>query len=1208
MALKTQYYAESWQTIYQAFNQVNFSSYDFDTIKQSLIDYIRIYFPENYNDWIESSELLASIEAFAYIAEQLAYRMDMLSHEVFLTTAQRKQSILKLAKMISYQPSRNIAGRGLVKITSISTSERVIDSRGINLANTIIIWNDPNNSNWKEQFFLVMNRVLSGSFGQYSSNVQIGNVTMQLYTLNNTLNSVPNAVIAYTADTGVETFPMEIVPVLLDENGPFEKTPDINSQMSIIYSSDGLGDGSDYTGFLMYTKQGILSRLPYSITSEIPNRSLTLNPQNINETDVWINEVDSAGNIVSVWEKIDDIIDQNLYFNTNTNRKKFSVETLENDAIKILFGDGDFSDIPVGDFHIWYRQSANASLILPASKLVNHPIAFQYLASNGLVENASMTFSLISTIQNSSASESIEHIRQSAPSTYYAQNRMVNAQDYNTFMLKDQSILRLSSINRTFAGQPKYIEWNDASGQYQNIKLFGDDLQLSYTMGINSISTGNTVSSRSLIDEIIEPLLSSTGIINLLNHISATDPETAGVISLTRRSFIEDNKSFYLSDIVSGLRENRQEKTLIQGAIDQHWYGEPVSYTSINNISYAIIEDPLIHPEDDSKIWLDTVPRTIDGITPYIPGDVGSGLQPLAWQEQFGLCFNRSTPMIGTDVSISGTILSRVSKDSVSYLEEVFTIEVAQNGQLLYVSSNIRGKIGNGEVGSLFSLNVENNVIDFTLLQSESAVYSLFAGDAYVIRLPEVLKSDWDNLTLPLSFTESTSDSYINVSSKNLLGKWELIDGVDLISGVNQINPNTLGFDPQLYLPNSTNRNPNSWIIWVKASLNPVTRLPTSFTVHYRELKLEVRSQNTKFWYNSSEQIIDSITKNRVFDLIRILRSNLTSDGRALGHNENYDVVGPVIDQNGIIDFHSLEIIPSDMLNIDTSGNTLPDNVLQYEQFVSSEDNNSSHYYYFPLDNNGLKNGDEISRDDFLLSFPSYSIDQLFNEGSFVSNQLLTDGLYWGRTLKRKELDFMWQHYTPQHNLIDPSVSNIHDTYILTQGYYNSISNYLQGKISYLPSPPTPLELRNQYSHLLDNKMLSDTIVLHPGKIKLLFGSQAEPQLRAIFKVVKSASASLSNERIISEVLNVINTFFNISNWDFGNTFYATELFGLIHQRLATEIASVVLVPVYAVNSFGSLFTIKSGIDEILQSAATLNDIEIVSELNATTLRQSGIA
>ena len=114
--------AESWSTVYKAFQNINFSAYDFTTVKASLRDYIQLYHSENFNDYIENSEIIAQIESFAYIAEILAYRQDMNAHENFFTLAERKDSVLQLAKFISYNASRNLAPRGLVKICLLYTS------------------------------------------------------------------------------------------------------------------------------------------------------------------------------------------------------------------------------------------------------------------------------------------------------------------------------------------------------------------------------------------------------------------------------------------------------------------------------------------------------------------------------------------------------------------------------------------------------------------------------------------------------------------------------------------------------------------------------------------------------------------------------------------------------------------------------------------------------------------------------------------------------------------------------------------------------------------------------------------------------------------------------------------------------------------------------------------------------------------------------
>jgi hypothetical protein len=233
--------------------------------------------------------------------------------------------------------------------------------------------------------------------------------------------------------------------------------------------------------------------------------------------------------------------------------------------------------------------------------------------------------------------------------------------------------------------------------------------------------------------------------------------------------------------------------------------------------------------------------------------------------------------------------------------------------------------------------------------------------------------------------------------------------------------------------------------------------------------------------------------------------------------------------------------------------------------------------------------------------------------GTYAAGAFVENTLTYGRRQRMPSilneandsgLDFMWQHFAPFTNIIDPSVTNIHDAYILTQGYYDSVISHLRGLSTTAPTAPTPLDLRSSYSYLLKNKMLSDTVVMHPGKLRLLFGTLAEPQFRAKFKIIRQPSGTLTNERIKEELLTVVNEYFDIRNWDFGETFYATELISLMHTRLPADIAAVALVPLYSTNSFGDLYTVQCGFDEILQSAAQLSDFEIVEALTPTVIRQ----
>ena len=73
------------------------------------------------------------------------------------------------------------------------------------------------------------------------------------------------------------------------------------------------------------------------------------------------------------------------------------------------------------------------------------------------------TYSLINNLVNAAATETIDHIRRTAPSTYFSQDRMVSGEDYNTFPLQDTSIAKLRAVNRTFAGDSKFIAWHDPS-------------------------------------------------------------------------------------------------------------------------------------------------------------------------------------------------------------------------------------------------------------------------------------------------------------------------------------------------------------------------------------------------------------------------------------------------------------------------------------------------------------------------------------------------------------------------------------------------------------------------------------------------------------------------------------------------------------------------------------------------------------------------
>ena len=84
------------------------------------------------------------------------------------------------------------------------------------------------------------------------------------------------------------------------------------------------------------------------------------------------------------------------------------------------------------------------------------------------------------------------------------------------------------------------------------------------------------------------------------------------------------------------------------------------------------------------------------------------------------------------------------------------------------------------------------------------------------------------------------------------------------------------------------------------------------------------------------------------------------------------------------------------------------------------------------------------------------------------------------------------------------------------------------------PPAPTTEELRIQFQDLNKYKMVSDSMVWNSGTFKILFGSQAESELQATFKVVKAPSTNISDNEVKTKVISAIDTYFDIRNWDLG--------------------------------------------------------------------------
>ena len=1109
--------AEDWRKIYTAFQQADFKSYDFETIRRTMVAYLRENYPDDFNDYIESSEYVALLDLIAYIAQSLSFRVDLNARENFLETAERRNSVLRLARLINYNAKRNLPATGLLKFDSVATTENVTDSSGTNLANTTVVWNDGTNANYREQFINILNAAnTSGQvFGKPGESDTIGGIQTEVYTTNSNNTDLP--IFSFRrAVSGVDrTF--EIVPSSIqDSESIYESDPIPGGGFSYLYRSDGAGDTSNNTGFFSLFKQGTIANVEFNVDNPTTNFVQAINVNNINNSDVWLYELDDFGQIEKLWDKVPATAGNNAIYNSlaNDKRNTYNVVTKNNDAVDLVFGDGNFSNIPSGTFRAYYRTSDNSNYSVQPADMDGITFSLDYNDKNGAPQTLTISASLQQSIYNAAGSESSESIKEKAPQAYYSQNRMITAEDYNVVPLSaSQEIIKVKAVNRTASGISRAKEIVDPTGAYSNVSVFAED-------GI-------------LYRE-----------------------ETAPTFTFTF-----NNNNEILNTI-----NNDIEGKLKDATARQFFY-----------LKYGTKDLSAL-----SASWVSTTTGT----------NTNTGY------------FNAGGPLALGDYATSnlkyakvGALVKFTSPDTREFLNGKLVTAGTDNAEdrVWAKISAVEGdgaNFGDGNLESGVGPVTLNNVIPANSVAS--AIFPLFTTS-----FTTALKNDLiDRIN---AFEE------FGIRFNEESGEWVVITGANL-SASNTFALTNAG--------DSTSTNLDaSWFF-------KFTNDGNTYTVAYRSLAyiFESEGQN-KFHYDKSEKIYDYTTGQSVKDSIKVLKNNtIVSTGLGIGYPINWQIVDTIEESDGYQDNRKVQVG-----FFDTDDDGVVDNPDIFDIIVEPDTSPSTKFVFFEKYNsyNNIERFRPYASTNFVvtknetdITLPgSYENGQLFYfydsaenvikkyDSSTVTLSTSTD--YIARK-GRGSINFQYKHNAGQDTRIDPSVSNIVDIFMLERSYDSRFRTWLKDGGT-KPSASTSDQLRISYSGFLNPlKSLSDQIVYHPVKYKILFGSKADSEFQATFKVVKNTATNVTNAVIQTRVIQAINEFFALDNFNFGDTFFFTELAAYIHQQLAPDLLSVVIVPNQSGQSFGSLFQISGADDEIFISGATVDDVSIIDAISANQLAASG--
>lgn len=1157
--------AEDWKTIYRSFSQANFTAYDYDAIRSSMITYIQTNYPEDFNDYIQSSEFVAIIDLLAYLGQSLAFRTDLNSRENFIDTAERRESILRLAKLINYKAKRNSPARGLLKITKIRTTEPLTDSNGTNLSNLNINWNDPNNSEWYDQWLTICNSAFQSTnqFGNPVKSGTVASVPADIYNINTSTDQPVVKNFSEIVD-GISTS-IDVVKSDINTAGYFEeRSPDQSEPYNVIYRDDNLGFGSTNTGFFMYFKEGELKYEDFSFGQPVPNRTVDINQSNINDIDVYVQKVGANGLPLEKWTSVPSLFGQNTIYNSLAlgTRTVYNVLSRNNDEISVVFSDGNFGDAPSGQFRVYFRQSKGLGQVIRANRITNKEISLRYNNSQGQEYTVTLGLSLTYTVSNSQATESDQEIKNNAPQSFYTQDRMVNGEDYNIFPLTQSTTIRkIKSLNKTHIGHSRYMDINDPTGTVKSVNVLGEDGILykdtDFTLDSEEI-TGTVIDSSSytyIIDNVLTPLLEK---IELQNYYY--DPYKKAVETSSLSAY--DNNAFIMEDAGTNQVSWHTYPEVGEGSTGYFYLTTPGFSNAV-----TVFNNPSSGNEKLGYIRPGTKIEFVDSYT---------NTRFVKWA---------TVKSIRND----GTMLSSDTSGAIA-----LDVLIPKSYKVRTVLPNFRNSLLSSEKSAIKTLmeNGEDFGIGFNFYNSSTG------------------KEEW--YTIPESNLGLTGDFIIDKQSS--------------FGGGTSTNDDT------------------SWLIY--ADYVPATSTTTvpkyQFTVRGLNYVFESEKE-VRFFYVDEYKNINTQTGKAVQDTITLLDINkdklvLTDPAskEKLNSPITLGVIGSYTEQDGYVDPKKIKVTNYDS---DSDGN--PDNPLahndilddsRYIFFESYQDYDGYTYYktndtikqvetrldaaseaglwYVTADSDSTKNnfiyksiGDGIVNNLTQLPDTTGAVAQTTNVG--VDGGKVYKAYIGRRYTTEEKMYFKYKHSAPRNQRIDPSVSNIIELIILQTEYYNDIQNWFSsnGTSANLPLSPTAEEIRNSLPELEKYKTIGDQIVYNSAKFKLLFGSSANQQNQAIFRIVKIPGATYTDNQIKTEIIDAVNKYFDISNWDFGDTFYYSELAAYIHNQLSSQISSVVIVPKDAEAKFGDLFQIKAGSNELFFSTASVNDVEIVSGLTGANLR-----
>jgi len=418
--------------------EVRYLNRDFTGFRKALIDFSKVYYPNTYNDFNESSPGMMFIEMAAYVGDVLGFYIDKQFKETLLPYAEERANVVELSKTLGYKPRTTVPST--VTLDVYQTVPSKTTDGGVtyepDLTYALIV---QENSTFKSKTTGTTFRTLDTLDFRYSSSLDPMEITVYQYS-----DSLPTfyllkkqaACVAGTIESEQFSFgsakkydvrylaTSDVTSVIdvKDADGnnwyevPFLAQDTVFTDVPNNFKTDPtLSQYADDTPYLLKLKKTArrfvvdvtshnLSKIQFGAgVSDSPDEVITPNPTNVGS---------QLGTGVS---RLDKSFDPSNFLYTKTYGQVPQSTTL---TIRYARGGGVQTNVPQGDI----------------TEVVNAPVLNDMATIPDISEFNNAKNSLAVTNPRPATggrdSETIEEIRQNALASFPAQNRAVTKEDY----------------------------------------------------------------------------------------------------------------------------------------------------------------------------------------------------------------------------------------------------------------------------------------------------------------------------------------------------------------------------------------------------------------------------------------------------------------------------------------------------------------------------------------------------------------------------------------------------------------------------------------------------------------------------------------------------------------------------------------------------------------------------------------------------------